>query len=65
MGMRLRPGLRRIGYYSIAVLALYFLFIRERRDVEKFKFVIKDVEPQTVWEYWADFSNYKNINPTV
>ncbi len=60
MGLRIKPGFKRIGCYTTALVAFYCLFIRQ-----KFEITIAEVDAKIIWEYWADFSNYKTINPTV
>ncbi|KAI4499362.1 hypothetical protein M0802_005622 [Mischocyttarus mexicanus] len=52
--------------FTITIIALfYFLFINKKRNRIQSVGVIKDVNPIQVWEFVADFSNMKLLNPLI
>ena len=65
MGVRFKPGTKKAAYYFTAIVIIYWLCIRKRIITEKFETTLNAVDPKTVWEFWADFSNYQKINPTM
>lgn len=53
--------------YIIGICAVIFvyLFLFSRYQTYEYQEVIKNVKPETVWEYVADFSKMKTLNPTI
>ncbi|XP_046998704.1 uncharacterized protein LOC124613964 isoform X1 [Schistocerca americana] len=62
--MQIRWYKKRITAVSIAAIVLYFIF-RSQEHSAIFKIIIRDTKPADVWEYVADFSNMKKLNPTI
>jgi len=65
MAFRVKPGTKKALTYLVGLALFYWIFLKKRVITEKFEFTLNSVDPKTVWEYWADFSNYQKINPTV
>lgn len=55
---------RRLGIFSITILASYLLFTASNNRFES-DVTIKNVKPEDVWEYVADFSKMRQLNPTM
>ncbi|XP_071452309.1 uncharacterized protein [Hetaerina americana] len=55
---------KKIALVCIAGVIL-FLLARTRRNVIEFEFLVNQSDPMIVWEYVADFSNMKHLNPTI
>lgn len=55
---------RRLGIFSITILASYLLFTASNNRFES-DVTIKNVKPEDVWEYVADFSKMRLLNPTM
>lgn len=53
--------------YIIGICAIIFvyLFLFSRYQTFEYQEVIKNTKPETVWEYVADFSKMKLLNPTI
>lgn len=53
--------------YIIGICAVIFVYIFLFTRYQSFEYqeVIKNVKPETVWEYVADFSKMKSLNPTI
>lgn len=53
--------------YIIGICAIIFiyLFLFSRYQTFEYQEVIKNVKPEKVWEYVADFSKMKSLNPTI
>lgn len=53
--------------YIIGICAVIFLyiFLFTRYQTYEVQEVIKNVKPEKVWEYVADFSKMKTLNPTI
>ncbi|KAF3424999.1 hypothetical protein E2986_08709 [Frieseomelitta varia] len=56
---------RNILYTSLTLLIFYVLFVYKKKHHILFEEIIKDSNPVHVWEYVADFSNMKTLNPTI
>ncbi|KAK9302963.1 hypothetical protein QLX08_005224 [Tetragonisca angustula] len=56
---------RNILYTSLTLLVFYVLFVYKKKHHILFEEIIKDSNPIHVWEYVADFSNMKTLNPTI
>ncbi|CAL8122590.1 unnamed protein product [Orchesella dallaii] len=65
MTLRLRPGSKKVAYYSIGLCIFYWLFLRTKRYTQTIEFSVEGADPKTVWEFWADFSNWQKLNPNV
>ncbi|KAG5680407.1 hypothetical protein PVAND_009916 [Polypedilum vanderplanki] len=61
---RSRSGKRKY-IAGIVVLILAYLFIFARYQTYEYEEVIKNVKPVKVWEFIADFSKMKELNPTI
>ncbi|KAF4521503.1 hypothetical protein B566_EDAN001803 [Ephemera danica] len=52
--------------FAVLVLAITFYFLfRSRKLKYHFEFDVAQANPASVWEYVADFSNMKYLNPTI
>jgi len=53
--------------YIIGICAVIFvyLFLFSRYQTYEYQEVIKNVKPEKVWDYVADFSKMKSLNPTI
>lgn len=53
--------------YVIGICAVIFvyLFLFSRYQTFEYQEVIKNAKPEAVWEYVADFSKMKLLNPTI
>lgn len=53
--------------YVVGICAVVFvyLFLFSRYQTFEYQEVIKGTKPETVWEYVADFSKMKLLNPTI
>lgn len=56
---------RTVLYAVLAVFVGYILFIYKKQHQVMFEAIIRDSDPKEVWEYVADFSNMKKLNPTI
>ncbi len=65
MTVRLRPGSKKVIISSVGLFLFYVIFLRTKRYTEVVEFVVEGADPKTVWEYWADFSNWQKLNPNV
>ena len=54
-----------LAYTFLSVLMIYLLFIHKRSHIVSFEIIIKNSKPEHVWEFVADFSNMKKLNPTM
>jgi len=63
--IRMRPKTKKVLGASVGVLLLYWLLIKSKRYTHKVEYMIKSADPKTAWEFWADFSNWVKLNPTV
>lgn len=61
----LKWKIRTFGYVSATILAFYVFFIHKKTHHVSFDAIIKDTNPESVWEFVADFSNMKKLNPTM
>lgn len=55
---------RKLIFGSILGIFLWLLF-RNKNYTIKFEAIIEKTKPIEVWEYVADFSNMKKLNPTM
>lgn len=53
--------------YIIGICAVIFvyIFLFTRYQTFEYQEVIKNVKPESVWEYVADFSKMKSLNPSI
>ncbi|XP_076173687.1 uncharacterized protein LOC143149841 isoform X5 [Ptiloglossa arizonensis] len=66
MGINPMKWKTRTVLYSIIVLFLFYeLFIYKKKHQVMFEGIIHDSNPMHVWEFVADFSNMKKLNPTI
>ncbi|XP_034187343.2 uncharacterized protein LOC117607583 [Osmia lignaria lignaria] len=56
---------RNVLYTSLTFFILYVFFIYKKKHQVMFEAVIRDTNPIYVWEFVADFSNMKKLNPTI
>ncbi|XP_066583461.1 uncharacterized protein [Prorops nasuta] len=56
---------RNVLYTILGVFGFYMFFIHKRTHKVLFEAVIQNSNPKHVWEYVADFSNVKKLNPTI
>lgn len=56
---------RTVMYSILGGLLLYVLFIYKMKHQAMFETTINNSNPKHVWEYVADFSNMKKLNPTM
>lgn len=54
-----------LAYVILGTISLYKFFIYKRTHHLTFEAVIKNSKPQQVWEFVADFSNMKKLNPSL
>lgn len=54
-----------LAYSFFGILIVYGLFFYKRTHTVQFEVVIKNSTPEIVWEFVADFSNMKQLNPTI
>ena len=54
-----------LAYSFLSVLIIYVFFFYKKTHTVSFEFVIKNSTPESVWEFVADFSNMKKLNPTM
>lgn len=55
---------KRVAGILIAIIFLY-LFVRVRNYKHEAFTTLENTHPSDVWEFVADFSNMKYLNPTV
>lgn len=56
---------RSIMYGILVILFFYVLFVYKKKHQVMFETTINDSNPKHVWEFVADFSNMKKLNPTM
>ncbi|KAG7213536.1 hypothetical protein KM043_002796 [Ampulex compressa] len=56
---------RNVVYTFFVFLLLYVFFIYKKKHHMMSEAIIKDTDPKHVWEFVADFSNMKKLNPTI
>ncbi|XP_043273501.1 uncharacterized protein [Venturia canescens] len=56
---------RNFLYFILGLISFYALFIHKRKHNVSFEATIRNSKPVTVWEFVADFSNMKKLNPTI
>ena len=49
----------------LVLLVFYMAFVHKKIHHVTFEGTIKNVKPETVWEFVADFSNMKILNPSM
>ncbi|XP_076659337.1 uncharacterized protein LOC143362786 [Halictus rubicundus] len=66
MGLNpIRWKIRNIFYLILALFIFYIFFIYKKKYHVNFEGTIQNSNPIHVWEYVADFSNMKKLNPTI
>lgn len=55
---------RRLAIVAIFILILYYVFSASNNSYEA-SVTIRNVKPETAWEYVADFNKIKFLNPTM
>lgn len=62
-----RGGRQNKRKYIVGICAIIFVYllIFSRFQTYEYQGVIKDVKPEVVWEFIADFSKMKTLNPTI
>ncbi|XP_033332123.1 uncharacterized protein LOC117223748 [Megalopta genalis] len=66
MGLNpLRWKTRNVLYSALMLFVFYILFIYKKKSQVIFEGIIQNSNPIHVWEYVADFSNMKKLNPTI
>jgi len=61
----LRWKTRTIVHGVLGALLLYTLFVYKKKYQVTFGGTINNSDPEVVWEFMADFSNVKKLNPTI
>lgn len=56
---------RNVLYSILAFFIFYVLFVYKQKHQVMFEDTIHDSNPMHVWEFVADFSNMKKLNPTM
>lgn len=55
---------KKVAFWCVVGFILW-LMLRKRQYRAKFDAIIKKSKPVEIWEYVADFSNVKRLNPTM
>lgn len=55
---------KRVAGILIAII-FFYLFVRVRNYKHEASVTLENTHPSDVWEFVADFSNMKYLNPTV
>ncbi|KAK0084162.1 hypothetical protein PV325_007501 [Microctonus aethiopoides] len=61
----LKWKLRSIVYFLLIIIGIYVLFIYKKVHNVNVEVIIKNTNPEDVWEFVADFSNMLKLNPTI
>lgn len=56
---------RTVLYALVAICMFYVLFMYKKKHQVMFEATIHNTDPKHVWEFVADFSNMKKLNPTI
>ncbi|EFN80057.1 uncharacterized protein LOC105187157 [Harpegnathos saltator] len=56
---------RTVVYGVLGALLFYILFVYKKKHQVIREVVVNDSDPKHVWEFVADFSNMKKLNPTI
>lgn len=56
---------RTVVYGVLGALLFYVLFVYKKKDQVIHEVVVNNSNPKQVWEFVADFSNMKKLNPTM
>lgn len=59
-----RWNIKRLSIVCIGILGLYVIFSASNNKYEV-DAIIKHTKPEQVWEFVADFSKMKLLNPTM
>lgn len=51
--------------FGICAVIFVYLLLFSRYQTFEYQEVIKEVKPEAVWEYVADFSKMKSLNPSI
>lgn len=62
--MRIHWFKKRVLIVSISAIIFFFILRTHQYNI-RFKKIIRYTKPIIVWEYVADFSNMKKLNPTL
>ncbi|XP_076659396.1 uncharacterized protein LOC143362819 [Halictus rubicundus] len=66
MGLNpMRWKIRNVFYLVLTLFIFYIFFIYKKKYRVNFEGTIQKSNPIHVWEYVADFSNMKKLNPTI
>ncbi|XP_078033274.1 uncharacterized protein LOC144468029 [Augochlora pura] len=66
MGLNpMRWKTKNVLYSALMLFIFYILFIYKKKSQVIFEGTIQNSNPIHVWEYVADFSNMKKLNPTI
>lgn len=65
MAVRLRPGSKKVICWTAGLFMVYWIFLKTKKYTEVVEFAVEGADPKTVWEFWADFSNWQRLNPNV
>jgi hypothetical protein len=60
-----RASNRRKYLIGLAATIFIYLFLFSRYQTFEYQEVIRNVKPEAVWEFVADFSKMKQLNPTI
>lgn len=60
-----RPNHKRKYIVGVVAALFFYLFIFARFQTFEYDAVIKGAQPEAVWNYIADFSKMKTLNPTI
>ncbi|XP_015589427.1 uncharacterized protein LOC107265016 [Cephus cinctus] len=56
---------RTLAYVSLGLFVFYLVAIYRKEHHVSFEMTIKNTQAEDVWEFVADFSNMKKLNPTI
>lgn len=56
---------RNLLYFVMCLTVIYVLFLHKRTHRVAFEGTVKNTKPEAIWEFVADFSNMKMLNPTM
>lgn len=59
-----RWNTRRIALVACGIIVIYWIFSASRQSYTA-ETTIKNVNPELVWEYVADFQKMQTLNPTM
>lgn len=56
---------RTITQSFLGILLFYILLVYKMKHQVMFEAIVNNSDPKHVWEFVADFSNMKKLNPTM